>query len=114
MLWCVIICLIVGGVLGYVTAALMVAAKGTDKPDMNPLTTELIHALCKGGKIIHVWVKDEYGVFPAIAGETGRDGHIEAACSLKSFVNYLEPDYGTKWFAFSTKEAAEGFSWSLS
>lgn len=107
MLWCVIICLIVGGVLGYVTAALMFAAKGTEKPNMNPLPTELMHTLCKGGKTIHVWVKDGYGVFPAIAGEVGRDQHIEAACTLKSFVNYLESDYGAKWHAFSTREAAE-------
>lgn len=119
MLWCAVICLIIGAMLGYVVAALMVAAKEDQRmPVKHAYTMNEIRDICHANesRTMHIWIKDCFGVFPSIAGIVhDRMGNeiIEAAYSLEESVYFGEKDYGEIWLAFPTKKAAEDFPWSF-
>lgn len=120
MIGYLILGLIIGGAVGCLVPMVMTIAKDSSMHRKAPYTIDELRSLCllNESKTTHIWIRDNFGVFPSLAGcvdnHPGKGVHVEAAYSLDESVYFGELDYGEVWLAFPTKEAAEDFSWSLS
>lgn len=109
-----IVGLMAGGSIGYLVSALMTIARDSDAPRKLAYTIKEIRELCciNESKTAHIWIRDQFGVFPGLAGivkDVNGDEVIEAVYSLDESVYFSELDYGGVWVAFPTKEEAEAW-----
>ena len=114
MIGYLIIGLMIGGSIGCFVPLFMTIVKDSYTSHKYPYTVKEIRDLCclNESKTTHIWIRDDFGVFPSLAGivkDVNGDEVIKAAYSLDESVYFSELDYVEVWVAFPTKEEAEAW-----